>query len=187
MARMAAAGWKAEGMDLGAEAVRIGQAAGLKIHLGTLPGLDLPPDSFDVITLWQALEHVPSPKATLEAVRRLMRPGGRMLVVCPRLDSLEAGWFGSCWWSLELPRHLTHFTADTLRRQVEAAGMEVETIRSFRRPALVRRSFDLLANETGSGLHRRLGRSRMVAGLLSWISWMTDRTGQMMCLARRRG
>ena len=45
------------------------------LHLGTLPGADLPPQVYDVVTMWQALEHVPSPKATLEAVRRLLRPG----------------------------------------------------------------------------------------------------------------
>ena len=58
-----------------AEVLLRGREAGLMLHLGTLPGADLPPQVYDVVTMWQALEHVPSPKATLEAVRRLLRPG----------------------------------------------------------------------------------------------------------------
>ena len=186
VAKMAAAGWKAEGIDTSADAVRRGREAGLALHQGTLPGADLPADSFDVVTLWQALEHVPSPKATLEAIRRLLRPGGRLLAACPRLDSLEAGWFGAAWFALELPRHLTHFTAATLRRHLEATGFEVESVRSVRRPAIIRRSFACLADETGRAIHRRLARSRVVSGLMSWISLLAGRTGQMMCVARRK-
>jgi len=186
VARMAASGWRAEGVDSSAQAVRLGRQAGLALHEGTIPGLDLPPGSFDVVTLWQALEHVPSPKATLEAVARLLVPGGRLVVVGPRLDSLEARWFGPCWFGLELPRHLTHFTAATLRRHVEAAGFEVERVRPVRRPAVIRRSFAQLADDTGSRLHRRLATSRLVVGLVSWIALVTRRTGQMMCLARRK-
>jgi len=186
VATMAAAGWKSEGIDMSAEAVRRGREAGLTLHLGTLPGADLAPQLYEVVTMWQALEHVPSPKATLEAVRRLLRPGGRLLVVCPRLDSLDARWFGAAWFALELPRHLTHFTAATLRRHLEAAGFEVETLRSVRRPAILRRSFAQVADETGRAIHRRLARSRVVPGLVSWISLLAGRTGQMMCVARRK-
>lgn len=186
VARMAAAGWRAEGIDTSPDAVRLGRQAGLTLHQGTLPGLDLPAESFDAVTMWQALEHVPSPKATLEAVARLLRPGGRLAVVCPRLDSLDARWFGSCWFALELPRHLWHFTGATLRRHLEAAGFEVDCVGSVRRPAVLRRSFGQLADETGRGLHRRLAHSRLLAGAMSWIGLAAGRTGQMSVLARRR-
>ena len=186
VAKMAAAGWQAEGIDAGPDAVRLGREAGLTLHEGTLPGANLAAESFDVVTMWQALEHVPSPKATLASLARLLRPGGRLMVVCPRLDSLDAKWFGSCWFALELPRHLWHFTASTLRRHLEAAGFEVERVRPVRRPAILRRSFAQLADETGSGLHRRLGRSRFVTGAMSWITLLAGRTGQMMAMARRK-
>jgi SAM-dependent methyltransferase len=168
-------------------AVDIGRSAGLTLHAGTLPGAALPPESFDVVTMWQALEHVPSPRATLAAVRELLSPGGRLLVVLPRLDSLEARWFGSAWFGLELPRHLTHFTAATLRRHLEAAGLEFVRLRSIRRPAIIRRSYAQLADETGRARHKRLSRSRIAAGILSWIAYAAGRSGQMICEARRRG
>jgi SAM-dependent methyltransferase len=185
VAKMAAAGWRAEGLDTSPEAVRAGRQAGLVLREGTLPGAAVEPASFDVVTMWQALEHVPSPKATLEAVWEVLRPGGRLLVVVPRLDSLEARWFGSCWFGLELPRHLTHFTEATLRRHVEAAGFGVEACRSFRRPAILRRSFAQLADQAGRPLYRRLAASRLVAGAMSGLALVAGGTGQMMLLARR--
>jgi 2-polyprenyl-3-methyl-5-hydroxy-6-metoxy-1,4-benzoquinol methylase len=187
VAKMAAAGWKAEGIDASPQAVRLGREAGLTIHEGTLPGVDLAPGSFDVITMWQALEHVPSPKATLRAARDLLKPDGRLMVVVPRLDSREARWFGPRWFALELPRHLTHFTRETLRRHLEAAGFEVEWVYGIRRPAVIRRSFAHLADETGRWVHRRLAHSRVVAGLLGWLALAAGGSGQMMCVARRRG
>lgn len=183
---MAAAGWRAEGLDTSPEAVRAGRQAGLVLREGTLPGAAVEPASFDVVTMWQALEHVPSPKATLAAVHRALRPGGRLLVVCPRLDSLEARLFGAAWFGLELPRHLTHFTRATLARHLEAAGFDVERIGSFRRPAIIRKSFDQVADETGCRVHRRLAHSHLVPGLVSWLSLAAGRTGQMVALARRK-
>jgi len=186
VAKMAAAGWKAEGLDASPNAVRRGREAGLTLHQGTLPGAALEPGSFDVVTMWQALEHVPSPKATLEAVRRLLRPGGRLLVVCPEMDDRACRRFGAAWFPFDLPRHLTHFTATTLRRHLEAAGFEVEWLRPVRRPSLLRRSYGYLATETGKRFHRGMARSRLVAGLLSWALLLAGWTGQMMCLARRK-
>jgi SAM-dependent methyltransferase len=186
VAQMAAAGWKAEGIDLAAEAVAAGRKAGLTIHRGTLPGAALPPESYDLVTLWHALEHVPSPMATLEAVRSLLRPGGRVAVVCPLCDSLAARWFGPAWYGLDLPRHLTHFTRATLRRHVEAAGLAVEHVQCIRRPTFVSRSYAYLAEDTGRGLHRWLGRSHGAARLFSHVALALRRTDEVLFVARRR-
>jgi len=184
VAKMAAAGWRAEGLDTSAEAVRRGRQAGLTLHEGTLPGAALPAESFDVVTMWHALEHVPSPRATLEAARRLLRPEGKLLVVCPEMEAIARRWFGAAWFPFDLPRHLTHFTEATLRRHLEAAGFEVEWLRPVRRPSILRRSFAQLADDAGCPVHRFLARSRFMVGLMSWALLLVGRTGQMMCLAR---
>jgi SAM-dependent methyltransferase len=183
--RMAAAGWRAEGLDAAPRAVEAGRRAGLALHHGTLPGADLPDDAYDAITLWHSLEHVPSPMATLRAARRHLRPGGRLLIVVPRLDSLSARWFGPAWYGLELPRHLTHFTAATLGRHVAAAGFVVERLASLRRPAFIRRSLELAAADMGGGLRRALARSRAAARLLSHLARLAGRTDEVVCWARR--
>jgi len=185
VAKMTVAGWKAAGIDVSHRAVLAGREAGLTILEGTLPGVALPDESFDVVTMWQALEHVPSPRATLAAAWRLLAPGGRLVVALPRLDSLEARWFGSRWFPLELPRHLTHFTAATLRRHIEATGFRVERIRPVRLPTAIRHSFDYAADERPAAFRRYLARSRLIPSLMSWTALAAGRSSQMVCLARR--
>ena len=186
VAQMAAAGWRAEGLDLSGDAVETGCRAGLALHQGTLPGAGLPAQSYDAIMMWHALEHVPSPMATLCAAGELLRPGGRVVVVSPLCDSLAARWFGPAWYAHgELPRHLTHFTRRTLRRHLEAAGLRVERVRSVRRPTFFRRSFGYLADDTGRGLHRRLARSGLVARAASYLALLLGRTDEAVFIARR--
>ena len=185
VARMAAAGWKAEGIDLSPEAVETGRAKGLPLRVGTLPGTDLPKESFDAVTAWGTLEHVPRPLATLKAIRDVLRPGGRLLISVPGLDSLPAAWFGRAWYPLGLPLHLTHFTRATLTRHLEAAGLRVEQFIPIRSGGYVRESFRYLADDTGRWLHRRLSHSRFVVGLLSYWALLTRRASLMVALARR--
>ncbi|KKL23932.1 hypothetical protein LCGC14_2420440, partial [marine sediment metagenome] len=185
VARMAQAGWHAQGMDLSDAAVRTGRAAGLDLHIGTLPGCELPAGSVDAVTMWQAIEHVPSPMATLRGVRDVLRPGGLLMVACPRIDSLPARWFGPCWHDLDLPRHLTHFSRATLTRHVTEAGFDVLNVRAVRRPSGIRRSFAFLAEDSQRPLHRRMARSRLTVGLMTYLALLARRTAQIYCLARR--
>ena len=185
VARLAAAGWQAEGMDLSAEAVRTGREAGLTIHHGTLPGLELPEASYDAVTMWNVVEHVPSPMATLKAVARILKPGGTVLVVVPQFDSWQRRWFGECWYALDLPRHLTHFTRPALWRHLGESGFRVERTFSIRRPGVVRHSFRYLAERSGRWIHRRLARSRLLVGAATYAALLARQTGLMMCMARR--
>jgi len=186
VARMMAAGWEAEGLDLSSNAVAVGREAGLTIHEGTLPGAEFPDGHYDAITMWHSLEHVPSPKATLKAIHDLLRPGGLLLVACPRFDSLAANWFKSNWGGLRLPGHLTHFSRGSLKRHLQAAGFEVTRFYSWGSKTDIRLSFTRLSNETGNSFHRRLARSRLVARLLSYAALVTRRTSRMVWLARKR-
>ena len=185
VAKMAAAGWNAQGMDMSAQAVSAGRDAGLTIHQGTLPGADLGGELFDTVTMWQAIEHVPSPKATLAAIRDILKPGGQLMVVCPQFDSRAADKFGACWYALDLPRHLTHFTRKTLRAQVQDAGFNVEKIVSTVRPSVVRKSWAYLANDSGDAAHRKKSKSRFSVGLFCKFAGLAGRGSQMLCVATK--
>lgn len=185
VARAAAAGWTAEGLDLSPDTLEAGRAIDLSLQLGTLPGTDLPPESFDTVTAWGSLEHVTSPLATLKAIHAALRPGGQLLLSVPRLDGAAAGWFGPAWYPLGLPLHLTHFTRETLARHLEAAGFRAERFVSRRSAAYVRQSFSYLARHRGGRLCRSLARSRLVAGLLSYWALATGRSCMMIVLAKR--
>jgi len=81
-------------------------------------------ESFDLITLWHVIEHVPNPVQTLATVRRMLKPGGVCIVQTPRLDSLEGRIFGQYFCGLDAPRHLCIFTRKTLSLAFEKAGWD---------------------------------------------------------------
>lgn len=97
----------------------------LPVKLGALETLDLPAAGFDVVVLWHVLEHLGDPGATLVQVHRLLRPGGTLLVGVPNFGSLEARLCRDKWFHLDVPRHLTHFTRNSLEHALGQAGLRV--------------------------------------------------------------
>ena len=71
-------------------------------------------ESFDVVTMWDILEHIPDPVPFLRRAASLLRPGGLIFVKVPNPDSLEARVFGGRW-PLLLPEHLNYFNLRTLQ------------------------------------------------------------------------
>ena len=185
VAQMTAAGWKAEGIDAMPGAVKSARAAGLTIHEGTLPGASLPKEHYDLVTLWHVLEHMPRPMETLRAVREVLRPGGRLAVVCPLADCMAARWFGGSWYGMDLPRHLTHFSRATLRRHLEGAGFVVEQVQAIRRPTFVRRSLAAWAEESHRPFYARLARFHTVARLGSHLALWMGQTAEVLFVAHR--
>lgn len=82
--------------------------------------------TFDVITLWHVLEHVPAPVDVLQKLKALLRPGGTLVVSVPNLASWQGALFGGAWFHLDPPRHLVHFERDTLRDCLGRAGLRVQ-------------------------------------------------------------
>jgi SAM-dependent methyltransferase len=83
---------------------------------------------FDVVTLNNALEHLHDPATTLKAIEKVLKPNGLLLITVPNAQSL--GWkiFGSSWYAMQPPRHLYHFTPQTLTSMVEHRGFEGQDI-----------------------------------------------------------
>src|SRR5262249_35997034 len=118
--RMARRGWQVLGIDFSETAVAsVRENYNLPPLLGTLPHPALGPSSLDVVTMWHVLEHLPDPLHTLRHAREVLAPAGKLCVEVPALDSWAYRVFGPDWFGLELPRHLTHFTSDTLRAMLE--------------------------------------------------------------------
>ena len=74
----------------------------------------LPNSSFDVITMWHVLEHVPMLNERVEQLARLLTPRGILFIAVPNPDSHDAKLYGNFWAAYDLPRHLYHFTHDTI-------------------------------------------------------------------------
>jgi SAM-dependent methyltransferase len=94
-------------------------------HQGLFYEVDFRKARFDVITMWHFLEHDYDPLRSLRTARDLLRPGGRLIVEVPRLDSRTFAWFGNRWPGLQAPQHTVLFDRDHLVSMVQAAGLEV--------------------------------------------------------------
>jgi 2-polyprenyl-3-methyl-5-hydroxy-6-metoxy-1,4-benzoquinol methylase len=124
--RMRDLGWHVEGLDMSTVAAHtVMRHRGIKVHVGTLPHRDLAAESFDCVTMWQALEHVHDPRQTVREARRLLRPRGLLVVAVPNVASWSFKHFGRHWFGLDVPRHLTHFTPDTLNAVLAAEGFRL--------------------------------------------------------------
>ena len=86
--------------------------------------------SFDVITLWDVIEHLPQPLETLEIVRSLLKPGGVLLVNYPDIGTLAARTLGRRW-PFWLSVHLIYYTRKTMTEQLRRVGFSTLWFESF--------------------------------------------------------
>jgi hypothetical protein len=92
-------------------------------RVGTLDEIQFPADSFEVITLWDVLEHVSSPRQTLDRVRNWLTPDGCLFLSVPNADSVMARLMGRRW-VLLLREHLWYFSPVTLATLLRQAGFD---------------------------------------------------------------
>lgn len=118
--------WQLEGIDMSAQAAAMGQHHGLQIHQGIVQTIDLPPASYDLAFMIATIEHVDHPQAVLAAVRHLLKPGGRVVIVTDNTDTLDFKWSkGRHWGGYHFPRHWNLFNPKTIRRLAQRTDMEV--------------------------------------------------------------
>lgn len=87
---------------------------------------DLPSsDSFQAITLWHVLEHLPNPKEVLSQIKTLLAPDGILVIAVPNFSSHDAKHYQAQWAALDVPRHLWHFTPNGLIALLEKEGYEL--------------------------------------------------------------
>ena len=128
------AGWDAIGIDPSAWAIRHARDAyGVVIQQGDIDQLSsLPAISFNVVTLFDVIEHVPNPDALLKAVTRLLRPGGFLVLTTPRFDSALARLMGRRWYCI-FPAHIQYFTRRSLQLAAQTAGLKIVEERTHTR------------------------------------------------------
>jgi SAM-dependent methyltransferase len=95
-----------------------------RVHLGTLADAPHDASSFDLITFWDVVEHLPDPVGALRAARRLLRPGGLLLVETQNVESRFARLMGRRWHHFKQAEHLWHFSPATVRWLLDAGGFE---------------------------------------------------------------
>lgn len=99
----------------------------LDVQAGVLSDFHFADKSFDVVTLWDVIEHVPDPNAELKEIYRILKPGGVLVVNYPDYSSPPARLLGRKW-PFWLSVHLTYYTPKTIRHHLEKIGYTVEQI-----------------------------------------------------------
>jgi len=89
------------------------------------------PHSFDLITLWQVLEHLPEPMKTLETLTQLLKEGGILAISTPNIESLQAEMGKNQWFHLDPPRHLYLYSPQTLEQIMGSFGFALQEIHHF--------------------------------------------------------
>lgn len=128
-------GWQVEGLDVDPVAAQVASARGLKVHVGTLEKQYFSDQQFDAIVSSHVIEHVHDPIGLLCECRRILSPGGRLVLITPNTKSWLHKWFGANWLALDSPRHLHLFNSMSLRRAAEDSGLSVRIITSTVREA----------------------------------------------------
>lgn len=114
-------GWNARGIDLSTDAVKIARAHGVPCEVIDFFSSQLEAQRFDVITMFEFIEHVAAPLPFIERAAALLARGGLLYLTTPNFDSLER-WILGMDWRVVHPEHLLYFTPRSLRRVVEHQG-----------------------------------------------------------------
>ena len=125
LAAMSRRGWDAWGVEVSSDgAARAAARPGLRIFNKRIEECELEPASFDLITLWHSIEHVPDPESLLRRTAALLKNGGRLFLAFPNPESWDYALFGPRWFHLDPPRHLHYFSPKTMSSLLERCGME---------------------------------------------------------------
>jgi 2-polyprenyl-3-methyl-5-hydroxy-6-metoxy-1,4-benzoquinol methylase len=118
------AGWDACGVEPSAWAAAVAQEQGLPVFHGTTASPALAGERYDVVTLWDVIEHLDDPAAELAQTYGLLRPGGFLAVHTMDIDSVVARLLGRRWpWLMDM--HLHYFSRRTLAEMLRQKGFEV--------------------------------------------------------------
>jgi len=156
-------GWQAVGTERTAEAaLAAADASGATVHAADLDTLmdDAP---FDLIVMFHVLEHLEDPIGTLQSAAARLRPGGTLILGLPNIASWQARATGRHWMHLDVPRHLCHFSPQTMRMALAKTGFDLTSIdfRSYEHDPLgwTQSLLDALGFEQGVVLKRLIGLS----------------------------
>ncbi len=122
-------GWRLEGVDASARAMEAAARNRISIHHGLLDEVPFPKSSYDLVFLIATIEHVSDPPALLASVRRLLKPGGRVVIVTDNTATLDFWLFkGRHWGGYHFPRHWHLFNSGNLRLMAENCGLDVHSL-----------------------------------------------------------
>jgi len=82
-------------------------------------------ESFEVITLWHVLEHLPDLEKQIITYKSLLRNSGTLIIAVPNYNSYDAEYYQNFWAAYDVPRHLWHFSEKGMKQLIEKQGLKI--------------------------------------------------------------
>jgi SAM-dependent methyltransferase len=122
-------GWDPHGVEISDFAASYAQKQGFDVLKGTLEEYPATAASFDLVTLWDVLEHLKDPKESLKRIHSLLKPGGHLVLTTPAIDSWTNRIFRDKWMGFKDLEHLFFFSRETLKGLLVQCGFKVCSVR----------------------------------------------------------
>lgn len=118
-------GWNVIGVEPSERAKNIAKQKGISFVEEIS---ELENNSFEVITMWHVLEHVPNLELQIQELKRLLKPTGTLIVAVPNFKSFDAKHYGEFWAAFDVPIHFWHFSKKAIKSLFEKVDMKLEKV-----------------------------------------------------------
>lgn len=126
---LAQAHWRARGLEISPDgAAHASGVLGLAVEHADFLSLPDEPGSYDIICMWDTLEHLAHPVRFLEKIGRWLKPGGYLVLTTGNIASAMSRWRGERWRLIHPPTHQYYFSPATLERAAIRAGLHLQRI-----------------------------------------------------------
>ena len=164
-------GWDVYGIEPDKKAVDTCTSAGLKVFYGLLSQADYPDNFFDVIYMYNVIEHLPDPLAGLKQLKRMLKPGGSLVIWTCSNKSLAHKIFKSSYRGLETSRHFYIFSPRSLQAIGERAGLVTKRLQTYFNEYIWRSSYKLYKHQPNPAMPKSNLVSKILLKLGSFI-WL---------------
>lgn len=193
LARMQLLGWEVAGVEVDPGGVAAARARGVQVQQGQLADARFPDNHFDAVHSAHVIEHVHDPVALLRECFRILKPGGKLVIITPNTASFGHNYYGSAWLNLDPPRHLILFNQQTLRAAAEKQGFVVQQMRTTIRSAWVYGTLSRQIKRIGRGEMSDLGKPAcLIHGVIFQlrervVKWFNREAGdELLLIATKR-
>lgn len=182
------AGYRAEGIELNAACAEYARnTTGIIVFEGLLEKANFPTHSFDIVTLFDVLEHVRNPMVLLQEIRRILRPNGILVLQMPNIRSFMATLMRNQWPWLCPPDHVFHFSPQSLRNILLKSGFRLEIQVTWEPPSDFAGAIVAVLSENCrffARVERRIGIVRLLTTILQRAWWLLGYGGLVLTFAK---
>lgn len=118
-------GFETFGLDVSKNACRIARKKSIKVINSELDNRIFPAHYFDIVTLWHVFEHLHSPVSVLIEIARILKKDGILLIEVPNISNFSFKLFKKYYFHLDIPRHLYHWSPQTLKMILNKNGFKI--------------------------------------------------------------